>query len=456
MDTKQASALLEEYHVNNIRMIITDLNGIPLGKRIPSDRFLSICEQGMGMCSGIYNTLSDSSIIPELPLVGGFSSGFPDMVAWPDLKTLRSVPWEERTAMVICDMRNRDGSEVPYDARTVLRKQIEKMKLRPFSARIGMEHEFYVFKESLESMAEKNWVHPRTFFQGQGVYSQIRSFKAGPVMKDAWQSLMDCGIGIDSMQVELGAGMFELPLKASDPLTAADQTVLAKMAIKEICHLHGLTASFMAKIGPEFQGLSGAVHMSLVDVEGKNLFYDPEGPDGLSEILQQWVEGLLENLQDLTLVFLPNYNSYKRPLPNSFVGTTTTWSVEGRGTPLRIINFVPEATRFENRLPGADGNPYLVLAAHLVAGLYGLEKGLKLRPPFTDGDPAQNPYGRDDVKTVPPSLESAIDRFRASARMREFFGDAFCEVFLAHRASDLAYAGMQVATWERERYLETA
>jgi glutamine synthetase len=456
MDLKDAKSLLEEHDVDNVRMIIVDINGSPVGKRLPVDKFLSTCEHGMSFCSGIYNLLGDSDIIPELPLIGGFSTGFPDVVAWPDLNTLRIVSWEDRTALIICDMLNQDGCEIPYDARTVLKKQVAELKQHPFSILAGMEYEFYVFKETPETLVEKNWSNLNTFFEGPGVYSQVRSFKAGYFMRDIWQLLSQSGVPVDSMQVELGAGMFEFPIKESDPLSAADRAVIGKMAIKEICHHHNLLASFMAKIHPDLEGLSGAVHHSLIDKDGNNLFHDPNRPHNLSKKFDQWAEGILKNLQDMTLILLPNFNSYKRPLPGCFVGNSTTWSVESRGTTLRIINFDSKATRIENRLPGSDGNPYLVLAAHIAAGLYGFEHKLALRPPFVGADPAFDTLGRDDVKYIPTSLGLAIERFKSSDRMKEFFGEEFCEVFAAHRQFDLDKARSHVADWEREKLLVNA
>jgi glutamine synthetase len=337
-----------------------------------------------------------------------------------------------------------------------LKKQVAKLGQRPFRMLAGMEYEFYVFKETGESLVEKNWSNLHTFFQGPGVYSQVRSFKAGFFMRDIWQLLTRSGVPVDSMQVELGAGMFEFPIKESDPLSAADRAVIGKMAIKEICYHHGLLASFMAKIHADLEGLSGAVHHSLIDPDGRNLFYDPHGHERLSQTFDHWAEGILQNLQDMTLLLLPNFNSYKRPLPGCFVGNSTTWSVEGRGTTLRIINFDPNATRIENRLPGADGNPYLVLAAHIAAGLYGLDHQLSLRPPFVGADPAFNTLNRDDVEFIPASLGLAVERFKTSDRLKDFFGEVFCEVFAGHRQFDLEKARAQVADWERKKFLENA
>jgi glutamine synthetase len=225
------------------------------------------------------------------------------------------------------------------------------------------------------------------------------------------------------------------------------------VAIKEICRQHGLMATFMAKIDPAYEGLSGAVHHSLVDESGNNLFYDAERPHTLSPS-SPVVRGLLQNLVDMTLMLLPNYNSYKRPVPGSYVGNSTTWGVENRVTSFRAINFDPDAVRIEARLAAADANPYLALAATLAAGSFGLRNRLVLRPLFTGTDPAVDDQGRADVQRIPPSLEAAITQFEGSQRMREFFGDEFCEVFVAHRKNDLDWFRNRVSDLERARYLE--
>ena len=453
MDPIEAKAFLEEHGVDNVRVAIVDLNGTARGKRLPVEKFLSCCDHGMNFCSGNYTLLINSDIIPELPTIG-FSTGFPDMVAWPDLNTLALIPWEERTAWVVCDMRHLDGREVPFDPRTFLKRQIAKMTDKQLKALVGMEYEFYIFKETSESLREKRWSNLNSFYQGPGCYDQIRSNKSRFFMEEIWRLLPQAGVPLDSWQVEMGGGMFEFPIKETDPLTAADRALLFKLGVKEICHQHGLLATFMAKISHEYEGLSGAVHHSVIDQEGKNLFHDPKQPHGLSELFSQWCEGLLQNLLDLTLIFLPTYNSYKRPLPGRFVGNSTSWAIESRGVTLRVINLHPEATRIENRLPGADGNPYFVIAAHLAAGLYGVDNHLKLRPPFVEGDPAF--VRREDVEYIPPFFEKAIERFKSSPRMIEFFGQEFCETFIAHREHELNVIRPLVADWEREFYLENA
>jgi glutamine synthetase len=264
----------------------------------------------------------------------------------------------------------------------------------------------------------------------------------------------EAGVPLDSIQVEQGGGMFELPIEEADALVAADRAVLLKVGVKEICHKHGLLATFMSKIDQQYEGLSGAVHHSVIDNRGKNLFADKKRKNGLSRFLESWCEGLLRNLLDISLIFLPNSNSYKRPVPGWFVGNSTTWAVESRATTLRVINYHPPSTRIENRLPGADCNPYLVIAAHLAAGMDGVDNKLTLRPPFTEGDPAMVQSDRDDVDYIPLSFESAVDRFKKSKRMAECFGPLFHSTFVAHREHELELTRTFVADWERQRLLE--
>lgn len=452
---QEARKYLADHNVDNVRLVVTDLMGMARGKRVPVEKFLKACEAGLTYCLAHYGFTIDSDMVPDLPGLG-WASGFPDAVMWPDLGTLTVLPWDEGSAWVICDMRYQDGEEVPYDPRNVLKRQVARLSESGAALVAGLEYECYVLKETQQSLRAKMW-DPAQFdalFVGGGCYDQVRTGVAGPLLKDIWRNLCRAGVPLDSFHIELGGGHVEFPMKEVEALAAADRAILLKVAIKEICQRHGLMATFMAKIDPTYEGLSGAVHHSLVDASGGNLFYDAARPHTLSAVFDQWCEGLLQNLVDSTLMLLPNYNSYKRPRPGSYVGNSTTWGVESRATAFRVINFDPHAVRIEARLVAADANPYLALAATLAAGTYGLRNRLALRPLFTGTDPAVDDQGRADVERIPPSLEAAITQFERSERMREFFGDSFCEVFVAHRRNDLDWFRNRVSDLERARYLE--
>ena len=457
MDIKEAKEYLEENQIDNVRLVITDLGGMPRGKRVPVDKFLSGCEHGIAFSKALYSLTLNSEFVPELPSVG-YSTGFQDMVAWPDLETLTALPWDEGSAWVICEPREQDGGEVSFDPRTLLKRQITRLEEKRLQVLAALEYEFHVLQDTPASLREKKWTPTEfeTFFAGAGLYEQARLGKAAHFMRDIWRLLPQAGVPVDSMQVELGPGHFEFPIKESAPLAAADRAALFKVGVKEICHHHGLLATFMAKVDQSYEGVSGAVHHSLMDEEGRNVFHDSGRPHNLSETFDHWCEGLLRSLGDLTLVFLPTYNSYRRPLPGTFVANSTTWSVDSRATALRAINLDPQATRVEHRLPGADANPYLVLAANLAAGLYGLDNKLKVRPPFVGTDPAVDDQGRDDVEIIPGSMEKAIERFEASQLMGQFFGPGFCGTMTAFCRYELEQFRGRVTNLERIRYLEYA
>ncbi len=374
---QEAREYLAEHRIDNVRLVVTDLMGMARGKRVPVEKFLKACEGGLTYCLAHYGFTIDSDMVPDLPGLG-WASGFPDAVMWPDLGTLTILPWDEGSAWVICDMRYQDGSDVPYDPRNVLKRQIAKLGESDAALVVGLEYECYVLRETQQSLRAKMW-DPAQFeglFVGGGCYDQVRTGVAGPLMKDIWRNLCRAGVPLDSFHIELGGGHLEFPMKEAEALAAADRAILLKVAIKEICQQHGLMATFMAKIDPSYEGLSGAVHHSLVDGSGANLFYDAGRPNGLSAVFDHWCEGLLQNVVDMTLMLLPNYNSYKRPVPGSYVGNSTTWGVESRATAFRVINFDPHAVRIEARLAAADANPYLAVAATLAAGSYGLRNQL--------------------------------------------------------------------------------
>jgi glutamine synthetase len=452
---QEAREYLAENHIDNIRLVVTDLMGMARGKRVPVAKFLKACEQGLTYCLAHYGFTIDSDMVPDLPGLG-WAGGFPDAVMWPDLGTLIALPWDEGSAWVVCDMRYQDGEEVPYDPRNVLKRQIAALSESGAALVAGLEYECYVLRETQQSLRAKMWDAGQFegLFTGGACYDQVRTGVAGPLMKDIWRNLCRVGVPLDSFHIELGGGHVEFPMKEAETLAAADRAILLKVAIKEICQQHGLMATFMAKIDPSYEGLSGAVHHSLVDASGDNLFYDAARPHTLSVVFDQWCEGLLQNLVDMTLMLLPNYNSYKRPVPGSYVGNSTTWGIENRVTSFRAINFDPHAVRIEARLAAADANPYLALAATIAGGTYGLRNRLALRPLFSGTDPAVDDQGRDDVQRIPPSLEAAITQFEGSERMREFFGDSFCEMFVAHRRNELDWFRHRVSDLERARYLE--
>jgi glutamine synthetase len=242
--------------------------------------------------------------------------------------------------------------------------------------------------------------------------------------------------------------VYETALRYSDALKAADQAALFKTVVKILAQKHGLIATFMAKWNSDLPGCSGHIHQSLADAKGsKNLFYAAGGENEMSDLMRQYMAGQLALMREFAVMLLPTVNSYKRTVPGTWAPTNVTWGIDNRTTALRAIPDGSKATRVEHRLPGADSNPYLALAASLAAGLYGIEKKLVLNAPTV------NAYA-SKATPLPRTLEKAGALFLASDVAREWFGGEFVDHFAATRQWEVREFRRAVTDWELARYFE--
>jgi glutamine synthetase len=237
----------------------------------------------------------------------------------------------------------------------------------------------------------------------------------------------------------------------SDALSAADQAVILKHAVKEIAAKHGHTASFMAKVRPEWAGSSGHVHQSLALLDGTSAFANPENPASLSEVGLSYVAGMLELAHPMTAIYCPTVNSYKRIQGGSWAGASASWGVDHRSVAVRAIPSDGVAARVENRVPGADANPYLVIAANIASGLYGVEHALRPPAPMTSSAYDASP---EVARPLPGSLSESVAALRASGVVRELLGDAFVDFYGELRDWEVAQFSKAVTDWETARYLE--
>jgi glutamine synthetase len=265
------------------------------------------------------------------------------------------------------------------------------------------------------------------------------------------------GISVDSYNREHGAGMYEINLRHADAVRAADQTMLYKSGCKEIAAQMGALPTFMAKLADDVDGCGGHLHQSLWTVPAgrqgadgeESVFWDEGGDHHISETLGRYLAGVLATVAEFMLMYAPNVNSYKRFVPWTWAPTNLTWGLDNRTTALRVIATSPGAIRVENRVPGADLNTYLAFAASLAGGLHGIENGLQ-PPPLTRG----NAYEIADAAPIPRSLPEALERFKASALAREWFGAEFVEQYAAFRQWEVDKHRLAVTDWERRRYFE--
>ncbi len=392
--------------------------------------------------------------------VSNWERGFADIVMKPDLSTFALVPWEENVASCICDLWTEHGEPVSVSPRYVLNNVVERARAMGFEPKAASELEFRFFRENQVSVREKDFGPNLTPLNpGMNCYAISQSSADDHLLGRIARMMIAYGVEIEGYNREHGPGMYEMNLRYSDAVVAADRTMLFKTGVKEICHQLGFTASFMAKWNDQEDGSSGHSHMSLWDrANGHNAFWD-EGKEGhMSETMRQFLAGVLDKMPEFMVLYAPVINSYKRYVEGTWAPLNTTWGMDNRTCSVRIINVGRNAIRVENRVPGADANFYLVFAATLASGLYGIERKLEL-PARLDGnayDPtvvaAALEQGR--VKALARNLTDSTDLLERSEIAREYLGNDFVEHFVATRRWEVKEYEKAVTNWDRRRYLE--
>ena len=452
-DVGRVARLIEEHGIETVKVGGPDLEGVYRGKRMLAVQFLAAArDHGVAQCDCLFGWDIAEELIPGLRFTG-WQTGFPNMVMRPDLATFALVTWEEHTASVVCDFATEAGELVFIAPRTVLQRTIERARAMGFEPFTASELEFRIFRETPQSARTKRFDDLTPLSPGTSCYSIYRAAGDEFVLADVRRMMDAYGIAIEGHNREHGQGMYEVNLRYAPALTAADQTMLYKNGVKEICAHCDLMASFMAKWDHREDGTSGHVHQSLWDRGGTtNLFGDPKGTRGMSELMRHYLGGLLATLPEFLVLFAPNVNSYKRFVAGTWAPTTRTWGIENRTASIRVITGHDScATRIEHRVPGSDANPYLVAAAMLAGGLHGIAHDLDPGDPIR-GNAYDLPVAPND--RLPRSLEEAVDRFANSALARDCFGDDFVHDYAVTREWEAAEARRIVSACERERYFE--
>jgi glutamine synthetase len=442
---------VEDNNIHSFKMGAVDLDGLWRGKRVAADYFVeSVAQTGSFMCNILFGWDLQDIPIPNLKYTGSHT-GYPDVNVRPDMSTLRLVPWEPGVASVICDVFERDGTPAVHSPRQILRSMIERSEAMGLKPVVAYEFEFYLLRGSANELELRGWRDLEPISQGHHTYSIDRDAGTEFLMGDVRRQLADYGVHIEASNSEHGPGQYEVNIHYGDALKAADSAMLLKHTVKEIAAQHGYTATFIAKLKSEWAGSSGHVHLSMVDEEGTPVFSNPEDPGNLSEIGSRFMAGLIANGPAFVPIYLPTTNSYKRVATADWAPTTMTWGVDNRTVAIRSIPSAGTPARVENRMAGADANPYLVIAASLASGLDGIVNEL-VPPERIVGDG----YANLDEKTtaVTMTLADAVNEFTASEVTRKYFGDEFVEHYAALRRWEIEKAAAAVTDWEIARYLE--
>ena len=320
-----------------------------------------------------------------------------------------------------------------------------------FSAVFSQEFEWFNFRETPQSLHEKHGQQPQPLTPGMFGYSILRPSLNHSFFNDLFDQLTAFGVPIEGLHTETGPGVYEAAILYGDVLEAADRAVLFKTGVKEIAYRHGIMASFMAKWNENLPGCGGHIHQSLWDKDRRNnLFYDADSPDKISRLMRSYIAGQLFCLPHILPMYAPNINSFKRLVEGAWAPTTLTWGIDNRTTTLRALPGSSKSTRLETRVPGADVNPYLAMAACLASGLYGIRRNMELNTAAVTG----NGYLEKSNGLLPGSLWQATQQMKTSEVARELFGETFVSHFVQSREWEYRQFAKSVTDWELKRYFE--
>jgi glutamine synthetase len=449
-------AQLRESGVTTVVLGGADTHGIMRGKRVPVGQLERLLEHGMPICDVFWVMSVDESELVQRPADhrGYFPTernGYPDILAIPDLTTLRQVPWHDATALMLCDFHGQDRAPLPISPRTVLQRVVERagdMGLQPLC---GLEFEFYVLRESSESLLTRRPAELEPYQARPSTYGVVMGSRVEPLGRLIRESALAYDLPVETCNPETGPGQFEITLRYGPALKAADDAFLFKTAVKELAQQQALMATFMAKPRGDWAGNSCHVHLSLTDNQGQPVFFDPDADHGISSTMRHFVGGTLATMSELTAIMAPTVNSYSRFTPYSWAATTATWGIDNRSTGLRAVCEGETGTRIEHRQAGGDVNPYLAAAAALAGGLHGIESELE-PPDRTDADVYALPQGT--VATLPTTLTEATEQLAHSRTAREWLGEDFVAHYVEMKRDECDAHRRAVTDWEIARYLE--
>ncbi len=376
-----------------------------------------------------------------------------DMYLYPDLDTFLIFPWYDDTnkvARLICDVYKPDGTPFEGDPRGLLKKVLREAQAMGFSGfNVGPECEFFLFNNDEDG-------HPTTRTQDRGAYFELGPTDLGEhARRDMCLTLEEMGFEIEASHHEVANGQHEIDFKYDDALSAADNIMTFKLAVKTIAHQHNMYATFMPK--PIFGRAGSGMHVNMSLMKGdQNAFFDPDGELGLSETAYSFIAGLLGHIRGMTAVTNPLVNSYKRLVSGYEAPVYIAWSASNRSPLIRVPASRGMGTRLELRSPDPSANPYLTLALCLAAGLDGIRRGLK-PPCSTDGnifELTEDEREERGIESLPSNLKEAVRAMKKDELVRETLGAHIFDKYVEHKSEEWNEYKIRVTQWEIDRYLE--
>ena len=445
----QLRHLVEGGHIETVVVGFTDHYGRLLGKRHDAEMFLDeTAAHGTHGCNYLLTTDMEMEPVAGYRFAN-WQQGYGDFHVVPDLSTLVVAAWLEKTALVLCDIKDESGSYVNVAPRSLLRRQTEATGELGFTSCAASELEYYLFQHSYRQAADLDYrgLQPAGWYLED--YHILQGTRTEPFTAAIRRHLKASGVPVETSKGEWGLGQHELNVRYAEALQMADRHVIYKQCFKEVAEQMGQSVTFMAKFAADRAGSSCHTHISLWR-DGRNAFMGEAdlGPVKCSEWFRWFLGGWIAHVPDVTVFYAPTVNSYKRFVDASWAPTRLAWSYDNRTAAFRVVGRGP-SLRIECRIPGADCNPYLAFAAALASGLEGIRS--RIEPPecFT-GDM----YAARHLPRLPATLQEATDRFAASEFAARAFGQDVVEHYTHFFSTEQAAFHRAVTDWERRRYFE--
>jgi glutamine synthetase len=439
-------ALAADGSVDTVEVSLTDMQGRLQGKRLAVEYFLEqVARHETEACSYLL------AVDVEMNTVAGYAlssweSGYGDFVLTPDLSTLRMIPWQPGTVGVLADVsRETDGSPVTVSPRQLLRRQVERLAERGLIAYAGTELEFILFEDSYEQAWDRGYANLTSANRYNVDYSMLGTARVEPLLRAIRNGMTGAGLYVESAKGECNPGQHEIAFRYADALTTCDNHVIYKTGAKSIAAQQGRSLTFMAKYD-EREGNSCHIHLSLRAAADDAPVLAADGR-AFSPMMEHFLAGQLAHARELTLLYAPNINSYKRFAAGSFAPTAVAWGRDNRTCAMRVVGH-GSGLRVENRVPGGDVNPYLAVAGMIAAGLDGIDRELPLEAEFRG-----NAYDAQ-LPRVPGTLRDAAAQFAESGFAREAFGEDVVAHYLNMARVEVEAYDAAVTDWERRRGFE--
>jgi len=444
---EDAKQIVAERDLSHVKVGVFDVDGVLRGKYMSRDKFFSALDGGFGFCDVVLGWDSDDQLYDNVTFTG-WHTGYPDAMVRVLPETCRELPMEgEGHLLFLGEFVDAAEDVCP---RGTLRRVLDKAAEQGLFFKTAAEYEFFMFKETPDSIREKGYQNLTPITPGNFGYSVIRN----SVWSDFYLDLLDLArmmdFPIEGIHTETGPGVIEAAIAVDDALIAADKANLFKTFTKVLAQRNEMVATFMAKWSNKYPGQSGHIHVSMFDEKGSR-FYEDGADLNMSKEMRAFVAGQKKYMPEVLAMISPTINSFTRLVPGFWAPTSSSWGVENRTTALRVIPGSSKSQRVEYRVAAADANPYIAMAAAIASGLQGMEEGLELEPPVKGNGYEVTPTAEE---RFPATLWDAAQRLKDSKMANTWFGEAFVQHYAASREWEEREYRKHVSDWELKRYFE--